>query len=40
MRLQETFGMEMRALPSKEKLSMKERRGMFSCFVERFLDYI
>lgn len=42
LKLQVTFGMEMRALPSKEKLTLKERRSMFSdCFVVgRIPDYI
>lgn len=29
MKLQTTFGMEMRALPGKENVSVKDRRGMF-----------
>lgn len=33
LKLQMTFGMEMRALPSKEKVSVRDRRGMFSRFV-------
>lgn len=33
MKLQMIFGMEMRALPSKEKVSVRDRRGEFSRFL-------